>query len=78
MSLARTERRKYEECWAHDDYRKYSPGESVLPIFKSIARRRGTLVDIGCGTGRAGQHLADAGFDVTLLDFARNAPEVKP
>ena len=32
-----------------------------------------TVVDYGCGTGRAGKKLYEAGLDVTLLDFAYNA-----
>jgi len=37
-----------------------------------------TIIDYGCGTGRASRRLFEAGFDVTMLDFAENAldPEV--
>lgn len=49
----------------------------MLPIFRQIVKKRGTLLDIGCGTGRAGEKLNDGGWQVTLMDFAENAPEVQ-
>ena len=46
----------------------------MLPLFKDMIRaRKGTLVDLGCGTGRAGLALSELGFQVTLMDFAGNA-----
>jgi len=72
MSLASTERSKYKECWKYDKYRHHSPGEWALPVFKQIVRKKSTLIDLGCGTGRAGMALSELGFDVTLLDFAPN------
>lgn len=48
----------------------------MLPIFRQLVRKRGTLVDIGCGTGRAAKALDKGGFKATLMDFAHNAPEV--
>lgn len=74
-SLAATERAKYERIWRKDSYRAYSPGEQAIPIFAQLVRKRGSLLDIGCGTGRAGAALRDRGYDVTLMDFAANAPE---
>lgn len=76
-ALARAEREKYEAVWAVDAYRKFSPGEYVLPLFAQMVRSKpGTLVDIGAGTGRAGAALAEKGWQVTLLDHAKNAREV--
>ena len=69
-------RKLYERLWDDSNYRVYSPGEEALPIFHQLVHKKGTLVDIGCGTGRAGQALAERGFEVTLMDFASNAPEV--
>lgn len=72
------EKEKYLKCWAVDDYRKYSPGEVNLPMFleayPAVAEEDKALdiVDWGCGTGRASLLLLDAGFDVTLVDFASN------
>ncbi len=74
MTTATAERRKYEEVWSLPNYRAYSPGEAVLPLFRQQVRPRskGRLIDIGCGTGRAGLALASDGWDVTLLDHAKN------
>lgn len=69
MSLAQSEQAKYTKVWQIAAYRHFSPGEQMLPLFRQIVRRRGTLIDIGCGTGRASAKLADAGFEVTCADF---------
>lgn len=66
-----TEREKYAKCWADPRYANYSPGEAALHLFRDMVRKRsGTLVDLGCGTGRAGAGLSTLGFEVTLMDFA--------
>lgn len=72
MRLADAERRKYEKCWSYQQYRLYSPGEHALPIFRQVRRKKGKLVDLGCGTGRAGNKLSEEGWKVTFLDFADN------
>ena len=68
------EKRKYVKCWGVDDYRKYSPGEHLVDLFLETAKPAdgATLVDWGCGTGRAAKRLSEAGMDVTMLDFADN------
>lgn len=71
-SLAASERRKYKKCWSYSQYRAHSPGEWAIPVFKQIRRKKGSLVDLGCGTGRAGKALSEDGWAVTLLDFADN------
>ena len=63
------EQAKYEKAWAHPRYGDYSPGEAMLPAFRQMVRKRGTLVDIGCGCSRATKLLEDAGWDVTGVDF---------
>lgn len=68
MTLAAVERKKYEKAWNIDAYHAFSPAEAMLPLFKQMVRGRGTLIDIGCGTGRASQKLADMGWTVTMLD----------
>lgn len=68
-----TEQEKYERMWTVKGYRHYSPGEEAVETFLSLVKERGTLLDIGCGTGRAGLKLKDAGFDVTLMDFTENS-----
>ena len=68
-----TEQQKYERMWAYPGYRVHSPGEQAVETFLSLVVERGTLLDIGCGTGRAGLKLKEAGFDVTLMDFTDNS-----
>ena len=65
----------YKKCWDTDDYRKYSPGEQLVNLFWETADPKPgqTVVDWGCGTGRAGFALHNKGLDVTLVDFADNA-----
>lgn len=65
------EKAKYEKAWKLDDYRKWSPGKSCVPIFLETAKpKQGeTMVDWGCGTGKASLALHEAGLDVTPVDF---------
>lgn len=65
MSLQQT----YETVWQHPDYGRVSPGEQMLPLFRQMVKRKGTLIDIGCGCARATQHLEDEGHTVTGIDF---------
>ena len=75
MSTEQEEREKYVRIWAHDDYRANSPGERLVPYFlKSVRWAPGdSIIDIGCGTGRAGLALSKAGLLVTLFDITRSA-----
>jgi len=68
------EKKKYIRCWDVDDYRKFSPGEKLVDLFLETAKPEDgdTVVDWGCGTGRAAKLLHDAGMDVTAVDFAYN------
>lgn len=68
-----SEREKYERMWTVKGYRNFSPGEEAVEEFLKHVKGRGDLVDIGCGTGRAGLKLKDAGFAVTLMDFTDNS-----
>lgn len=68
-----SEQEKYERMWTVKGYREHSPGEEAVPTFLEHVKGRGDLVDIGCGTGRAGLKLRDAGFTVTLMDFTDNS-----
>lgn len=71
------EQQKYLKTWNVDDYRRVSPGEMNVPMFlkalEEIApdHEGQTLIDFGCGTGRAAKML-DESFDVTPMDFAIN------
>ena len=72
------EQQKYMKCWNVDDYRKVSPGEQCVDMFLEAVKEilpetedKPTLIDFGCGTGRAAKRL-DETFDVTPMDFASN------
>jgi hypothetical protein len=67
----------YERCWGLEDnsYRINSPGEKVVGTFLECAEPYATqtLIDWGCGTGRAGYKLyKENDLNVTLVDFAGN------
>jgi hypothetical protein len=64
-----TEQAKYEQVWADGRYGNYSPGEAMLPLFRRWVRRKGTLIDIGCGCARATKQLQDDGWKVVGMDF---------
>lgn len=72
------EQQKYMKCWNVEDYRKVSPGERCVDMFLEAVQdimpehQGQTLIDFGCGTGRAAMRL-DETFDVTPMDFACNA-----
>lgn len=65
---------KYGQIWERAEYRIISPGEFYVPVFLMQARPRpgASLIDFGCGTGRAGRALAQAGLRVTMVDFVNN------
>jgi len=66
------EREKYEKIWQHDVYRKTAPGESMVE--DAIANLGGgkTVIDFGCGTGRASAKFIKLGYDVISVDHAEN------
>ena len=78
MNLAQSERRKYEKIWQVPGYGKFSPAEEVLPLFRQMVKvpwKKGvgtyplpSLVDIGCGTGRASKEL-EKQYHVWQMDF---------
>lgn len=67
-----SEQEKYERMWAIDGYREVAPGEHAVDLFHQLVKEPSTLIDFGCGTGRAGVKLAELGYRVTLVDFADN------
>lgn len=75
-ALARREQDKYEEMWAVEQYAAMSPGVEAIPFFLDMAGLKGetlhptpTLLDAGCGSGRASRALVDLGFDVAMADI---------
>ena len=67
-----SERDKYRTIWQLDAYRDFSPGEVAVAKFLSLVDERGSIIDFGCGTGRASLALKRAGFSPLMLDFADN------
>lgn len=67
------EAEKYSRMWMHPAYRDLSPGEDCVERFITLAKPSGTVIDFGCGTGRAGVKMAKNGLDVTLVDFTDNS-----
>lgn len=68
----------YTEMWNHPEYRGVAPGQgAALDFIKQSRLPFGSkVVDLGCGTGRGSAVLAQAGMDVTLVDFAVNCLDV--
>ena len=73
--LVERERDKYQRMWAHPEYRQNSPGERLLTDFlHRIPWQKGdTLIDLGCGTGRAAAKLHHAGLKVSMLDITETS-----
>lgn len=71
MSIIKQERETYETVWSIDAYSERSPGVQYLPLFLDMARpaKHSTVLDAGCGSGKGGLALRDAGFDVCLCDL---------
>lgn len=71
-----TEQQKYERVWSYPEYRIEAPGEDLVETFLDVAKPAGRVIDFGCGTGRAGVKLAEAGLDVLLVDFTDNCRDL--
>lgn len=67
------EAEKYERLWQTEAYREMSPGEQLVDVFRQIVQPDDMVLDLGCGTGRAGLRLVELGIPVTLLDFTPNS-----
>lgn len=74
-----TEKEKYEEMWKHKEYREFSPGEKVIATFFDVVKPSpgSSIIDFGCGTGRAAVLLDKYGLNVTAVDFVPNALEIQ-
>ena len=71
-SLTSEERLKYEKAWSLPKYRNQSPGERSVEDFLTFYEG-GSVVDIGCGTGRASLKIKEAGVpEVKMFDIAEN------
>lgn len=66
------EQQKYEAMWALPEYRKWSPGEDAVDAFFDLVKPQRTVIDFGCGTGRAALKIQERGCEVIAIDFASN------
>lgn len=73
-----SEQEKYERMWSFPAYRNEAPGEHCVAKFVEIAGpdHGDTVIDFGCGTGRASIELDRAGLAPRLVDFAANCRDV--
>ncbi len=69
-----SEQEKYQRMWAIPEYREMSPGAEAAQVFLDVAKpdEGATVLDLGCGTGRASVTFERAGLKPVLLDFAEN------
>lgn len=76
--LARQEQAKYRRMWGVPDYRRHSPGLQLAPaVWEHFGRPQcGTLIDYGCGEGRAMDWFAERGLEVSGVDLVALRPDV--
>jgi SAM-dependent methyltransferase len=71
VSLLSAQRDLYQGIWSLPSYGINSPGEKHVEMFCEMTgtQMRGSVLDAGCGSGKAAVALAAKGFDVTLCDL---------
>lgn len=76
-TIERREEDKYVEMWQHPDYRNMSPADDhIVEVIDLLLLPQGSsVIDFGCGTGRATKKLQNYGCDVVGIDIAPNALE---
>lgn len=72
VSTAIYEKNKYQKVWRNRNYRMTSPSEAEVETFLMYLKPKDTVVELGCGTGRASREIHKKGFDVQLFDIADN------
>lgn len=68
-----SEAEKYQAMWERPEYREVSPGELVVDKFLGMVPPKSSIIDFGCGTGRAALKMENAGHFVTCVDFTDNS-----
>jgi len=71
MLTAQQEQNKYAQLWGMPQYREWSPGMDNVQRFLDIVKPAAgaSILDIGCGSGKAGLEFANLGFDVWWHDI---------
>ena len=66
-----SEEEKYKEVWGIPGYEEFSPGVSYMDIFLENVDDPAskTLLDVGCGSGKATKALIEAGFKAFGFDI---------
>src|SRR5688572_29759184 len=74
VDLVEQERSKYRAIWSIPQYSDHSPGERQLgDALRWMKPAQGaTITDWGCGCGRASEKMAQHGYQMRLVDIARN------
>jgi len=74
VSLERIEREKYEKVWGFKEYRQHSPGERVVvDAIERLGMGHGdSVIDYGCGPGRATAKFNALGYNALGVDHADN------
>ena len=70
-----SEKAKYEKAWAdYPEYRVRSPGEQLLDLAIELTGMSSpeSVIDFGCGPGRATKRMIDLGYKAMGLDIASN------
>jgi SAM-dependent methyltransferase len=73
--VALEEKRKYDLLWTKvPGYRDVSPGQDLAPLFLALVKKEldggQTLIDFGCGTGRAAKEFLIHDLRVQLVDIS--------
>ena len=74
-TLAEHERVKYERMWARPEYHVCSPGELSAPDAIQTFGRLGTVIDFGCGDGKAIHLFRKAGYRAIGVDHVSLMPD---
>lgn len=76
-TLEQREADKYRAMWERREYRVHSPGMKHVEKAAAVLgiKSGDSLIDFGCGTGRATKAFRDLGVSAAGIDFAPNALE---